>query len=127
MITLNGIELPYDLNWEDRYWVSVKTVNKTFSINGNVILEQQKIISGRPITLSGSTSSAWIKTPLLEQLMTLANTIDSVMTLVIESESFNVKFDSSNGDAIEATDLLGSNPFPDANWNYVVKMRFITC
>jgi hypothetical protein len=127
MITLNGIELPYDLNWIDRFWEPVITTEKTYSLSGNIIITQRLRATGRPITLGGTPQSAWITKGVIEQIKALAAVPDNEMTLIIYGDTFTVKFDSSSGDAIEISDLLVFHPDPDSEWKYQITLKFLTC
>lgn len=128
MITLEGIELPEDLVWSDKYqWIPVTTVEATNSLSGALILTQKTRTSGRTITLTGTQTSAWIKKSVIDQLYVLASVIDNELTLDLHGTEYTVKFFDVGGDAISVTDLIESHPLPPEDWNYQIELRFVTC
>ena len=71
MITLAGIELPDDLDWEDEFgWEPVGQVI-TPTLSGAIIVEESVQSEGRPITLR-SDGEAWVKRSTVLELQALA-------------------------------------------------------
>ena len=51
--TLNNVELPDDVIWSDRLSYSPVEQTITPTLTGGVIVEENSLLSGRPITLKG--------------------------------------------------------------------------
>lgn len=87
------IELPDDLFWADEFEWSpvVHTLDQTLS--GALIVETAVKQAGRPVTLKGSESTAWITRATLAALQALAAVEGAVMTLALPGrDSLSVMF-----------------------------------
>ena len=93
MITLDALELPYELVWIDEYdWTRV-VAKKTVTLGGVLKIETSKFQSnsGRQVTLF--SKEAWITKAALDTLHSWAMEEGKTMTLVLHDlRSFQVQF-----------------------------------
>lgn len=90
-ITLNGLSLPDGLRWSDEFtWSPLQTM-RDYSLTGALILQTAERLAGRPITLIGGETWAWMSRAHLISLKTLLDTYSDSMTLVLhDGRSFSV-------------------------------------
>lgn len=91
MITLDGINLPADLEWVDEYSWSPVQQNIKKTLTGALVIPEMAQLAGREMTLEGD-SETWITKAVLEQLRAKANTANLTMVLSYHSTNYNVKF-----------------------------------
>lgn len=102
VITIGGVELPWDLEWPDRYtaWRIGQTVRT--SVTGAIVIHEGTRQAGRRITLqSGSSGDTWWAVVGYETLAAVQALIDAggTHTLTIPTadphapEVFTVRFD----------------------------------
>ena len=101
MITLTHagitVELPGDLFWTDRYsWRSV-TSSAEYTLTGALVVEYDQRQAGRPITLEGDTTRAWMGRATADTLQAWANTPAAVMQLDWHGETHTVEWRHSDG------------------------------
>lgn len=125
MITLDTLTLPDDLWWEDETdWTPVaQTVG--YSTTGSLLIDLATKLAGRPITLVGDESTAWITRSTALALMTLAADPGKVMTLVIDLRSFQVMFSHENGKPIDTEPLVRISPPADDDYYILKGLRFL--
>ncbi len=93
MITLNTIQLPGDMVWEDEFeWTPV--VHDTgYSCSGALLIEASTMLAGRPITLRSGEDFALVTRAVVLQLQTLLDAGDDDMILILhDGREFTVKF-----------------------------------
>lgn len=104
-LTLAGttLELSDRLLWVDEYeWTPVVSAVRwgtTGAPQVHVGLRQ----AGRPITLDGRESEAWLSRALCDQLNDWHALPDAAFALVIRGQARNVRFDTSQGAGFTAT------------------------
>lgn len=125
MITLDTIELPADLFWQDEVeWTPIEQ-NEEFSLGGALLIEQGEKLAGRPITLAGEDNVAWVKRSVVEDLMAKAALVDHQMTLTLEdARQFNVMFSHKNGKPLTAEPVVRLLP-PAAEDHYTLIIRLM--
>lgn len=90
-ITLNGIPLSDGLRWSDEFNWSPLQATTDYSLTGALIIQNATRLAGRPITLIGGESFAWMTRTQLIALQTLLDTYTTSMTLVLhDARSFSV-------------------------------------
>ena len=89
-ITLNSLVLPSGLRWDDEFaWSPVAQVT-TYSLTGALVVEQATKQAGRPITLIGGKSFAWLTRAEVVSLQALLDT-GAVLTLTLhDARTFSV-------------------------------------
>jgi hypothetical protein len=119
MITLDAVALPDDLWWEDETdWTPVSQLVE-YSVTGSLLIDLGTKLAGRPITLVGDDSAAWITRATALALMALAADPGKVMTAVIHDRSFQVMF-RHDGKPVDAEPLVRISPPADDDY-YILK------
>jgi len=121
MITLNGIALPNDLEWQDEFtWTPVQQRTER-TLTGALMIEEATRIKGRPFTLAGGENAAWIRKGTLDQLRALA-TANNNMTLEYRGETYTVRFRHSET-PVEATPVLRTaNPDSETRYTFTIRL-----
>jgi hypothetical protein len=123
MITLAGIELPDDLDWEDEFgWEPVGQVI-TPTLSGAIIVEESVQSEGRPITLR-SDGEAWVKRSTVLELQALAAVPSARMQLHLNGRIFTVIWRRESGGGLEAKQLYRIAD-PDAHTPYEITLRLL--
>ncbi|HHQ4448806.1 MULTISPECIES: hypothetical protein [unclassified Aeromonas] len=123
MITLAGIELPDDLDWEDEFgWEPVGQVI-TPTLSGAIIVEESVQSEGRPITLR-SDGEAWVKRSTVLELQALAAVPSARMQLHLNGRIFTVIWRRESGGGLEAKQLYRIAD-PDAQTPYEITLRLL--
>lgn len=121
-IVLDGLELPNDLFWADEFDWSPLSQKESRSITGALIIESGVMTGGRPITLAGSDTSAWIARSALQQLYgLLANNAE--MVLQLNGVSRNVRF--NHGQTPIKAQPVVDYAAPAADDHYTITIRLI--
>ena len=104
-ITLGSTTLPPGMRWADEYAWGADTSSTEYSVTGALIIQRATKQAGRPITLTGGASFAWVTKTYLEALKTdLMTYPDSGLTLTLhDGRSFTV---------IPTTNPLDVTPLP---------------
>lgn len=117
------LTLPSDLSWEDRdAWRPVEQVRE-YATGGALVIDEWVRLAGRPITLAGSDTHAWVTRSMLDTLQAWAQQPALTLTLDLDGQTMPVTFDHAAG-ALDARPVL---PFadPDAADPYIVTLRLI--
>lgn len=123
-ITLDAITLPADLVWEDEFDWSPMAQSETYTLSGALVIESAQMLAGRPITLVGGDSAAWIDRATLAALYAKL-TNDPTMTLTLhDARTFSVKFKMS-GQPIQARPIIDYNNPDSGDW-YSLSIRLFT-
>ncbi|AMO56113.1 hypothetical protein GZ77_04700 [Endozoicomonas montiporae] len=125
-MTLDEIELPDDLLWINEFnWNPVEQTTDR-SLSGALLVQEQSLLHGRPIELSGNDESGWVPRSTVEALLLLAQTPNKIMTLTLPDErTFTVIFDRRNGSPIQAQQVL-PYAYPDDGYQYRLTILFLT-
>lgn len=120
------IELPRDLIWADEFdWSAVAATHRR-TLTGALISEYGQRLGGRPITLRGDVSSAWIDRGSLKDLLALSNSlVDIQMSLEINGDTHAVEFNRGSDRCIEAQPIVEFSD-PDDGDFYALTLRFTT-
>ena len=80
-ISLDGIDLPKDLEWQDEFDWSPVSQAQVISMSGALIIEEDAQLKGRPITLYGGPNACWVPRSKVEEIYALIGTANRVMSL----------------------------------------------
>ncbi|MGY3884218.1 hypothetical protein [Aeromonas aquatica] len=123
MITLAGIELPDDLDWEDEFgWEPVGQVI-TPTLSGAILVEESVQSEGRPITLR-SDGEAWVRRSTVLDLQALAAGPSTRMPLHLNGRTFTVLWRRESGGGFEAKQLYRIAD-PDGQTPYEITLRLL--
>lgn len=131
---LDGITLPYDLEWVDELdWTPV-VQDVGYSMTGSLFIQQGVKQTGRLITLEGKDNMAWVSRQTAEALRSLSIIPDHVMLLQLNPEThvdrdpefreFNVMF-RHHEQGLEFISTLHYENFLDRTWFIVKAIRLM--
>lgn len=122
-ITLDGLTLPDDLDWQDEFdWAPVAQTQTT-TLTGSIIVEENAIPEGRPITLVAGDDFAWATRLQVKQLKTKEAVLNTPMTLTInDMGSFSVVW-RRDPVGVEAKQLIQIADPVDGD-RYLLTLRF---
>lgn len=126
--TRQEIILPYDLYpMNDLDWVDVVATQKR-TLNGNLIIEQNKRVAGKPVTLQSNDNLGLIKREVVNQLREQAQILSQKFELHYladgENKVLTVAFDHSQ-EPINAKPFKGFHS-PNLDDFFSVTLKFIT-
>lgn len=131
-ITLGGVALPDGLRWADEFAWSPRVQSTEWSITGALLVQEGEKQAGRPITLIGGRTWAWMtRVALLALQSQLDNAPGTGLTLVLhDSRSFQVIPRMDESGAIQASPLprIGDSGFADPSdddWYYIDELRLL--
>lgn len=122
MITLDALSLPEDLWWQDETdWTPV-VQGESYSVAGSLMVDVEPNIklAGRPITLVGDETTAWVSRATVLALMALAAVPGAEMELTIHARAFTVMFRHGDGKPVDAEPLVRLSPPADDDY-YILK------
>lgn len=130
VLTAGGVslELPPDLLWADELSWSAVAQSKERGLWGTLIVDAMARNGGRPITLQGDGSSAWIDRGDIRNLRAWAAQPGLRLSLSIRGESFTVIFDHGEEEesrAISARPVVDYADAEDSDPYCDVVLRFI--
>lgn len=119
------LELPYDLQWTDEFdWHPVQQATE-YSTTGALIIDVGMRQAGRPITLEGDDSTAWMRRSVCDQLRAWAALPGEVFALQLRGVGRAVVFDHARG-AFEARALIGlADEAISPDMYYLPRLRFL--
>lgn len=130
LTTKQEIILPYDLYpIDDLGWVDVVASQKR-TLNGNLIIEQNKRVAGKPITLQSNDNlglgmvERWVVNALREQAQILSQKFELHYIADGENKVLTVAFDHSQ-------EPINAKPFKDFNSPnpddlFSITLKFVT-
>ena len=119
-ITLDGIELPEDLWWEDETdWTPVAQSDTEFSVTGSLMIDTGVKQAGRPITLAGAEDASIVARSTILALMAKVAIPAHEMTLAIDARSFTVVFRHGDGNPVEAVPMYKKSPPADEDYYWL--------
>ena len=117
------VTLPDDIQWTDEFaWSSVVHSRRT-SAAGAQIVDIGVRLAGRPFTLAGEATSAWVQRSVVLQLQGIAETAGAEMVLNYRGVNYDVMFDCSRN-PLDATPIVDYAD-PDTTDDYFVVLRLI--
>ena len=113
--------------WSDEFdWKPIEQ-NQERALNGSLIIQEGKKLSGRPITLTADTNMAWLKRHIVSQLKDWSALQDEQFTLVFEyphdARQFNVIFNHADT-AMEAKPVKDIPTVSEDDY-YRVTLKFL--
>lgn len=122
---LETIEIPDDLHWVDEFSYTGVSQNIDRSILGGLIVQEQSMQHGRPVTLVGGPDYAWVTRETVLQLQSMSEVSGQVMQLnLYDGRSFFVIFDRSSS-PIES-EPISLYKLPTDKKMYSLKLNLMT-
>lgn len=125
-LTNETVTLDDGFLWSDEFeWKAIEQ-SQDYAVNGALIIQEGKKLSGRPITLTADQNMAWLKRHVVSKLKTWSALQSEQFTLQLEYphdyRQFNVIFNHSEN-AIEAKPVKDIPTISDEDY-YNVTLRF---
>jgi hypothetical protein len=122
-ISLNGITLPKDLEWQDEFdWNPVRQASDR-SLTGKLMIDEAGKVGGRPITLYGGPNACWVPRSTITALFALTATPGLQMTLSYHGTDYTVMWNRANGVPIEARPVQRiMNPGPAHKYHFTLRL-----
>lgn len=118
------LTLPDDLQWPDEFaWVPVSST-QSYSAGGALLINRGVKLSGRPITLQGGPTWAWMDRTTALTLLEWAGVAGAALTLSYRSVSYSVKFAPVDA-PLDVTPVVDYAD-PEGTDFYYATLRFIT-
>lgn len=123
---LNSIELPEDMIWVNEFEFTPIEQNRSRSITGAQIIQEQQKFYGQPITLVAGPDYAWVRYLDIEGLIFLRNQIGLKMDFThTDGRQFKVMFDHSSGRPVDPKRVSEYGPRDDDTMHSLT-LRLIT-
>ena len=110
MITLTAggttLTLNPQLNWADERSHTDVVQSVAWSLTGRPIIEVAQRHTGRPITLQGSETRAWVPRTVVDQLQAWRDTPGLQLALSLRGRTFTVAFRHQDDPALEAAPIF---------------------
>jgi len=121
------VTLPEALIWSDELAWSPVTQSAAYSIEGALVIDRMVRQAGRPITLTGSASRAWVERGALRQLQAwAAQETEAVFVLILRGTAYRVIFDlSQDGGAVTGEPVMAWDTPADGDEYFNVKLKFL--
>ncbi len=117
------LTLPDTLSWPDEFgWTAVQQ-RREYSITGALIIDVATRQAGRPITLEGGDTRAWLQRSDVLQLQAWAQLPAASFTLALRGTNYAVRFDHLET-AVDARPIFDEAD-PQSTDYYAVRLRFI--
>lgn len=125
-IVLGGVTLSQHMIWEDEDSYSGVASSFQRTLAGNIVVRDQTLNLGRPITLIAQQDQGWLTKTQVDAIRALANVAGAEYSLVIESQSFQVKFRHHEDPAFIADALIKrNNPSPNDYYTCTIKLMTV--
>jgi len=124
MIQLDTVSLPDDLWWADEIAWSPVDQSAEYTLGGAMVVEEAVKLAGRPITLAGHESRAWVSRSTVLALLALAAIPGKEMVLTLEDRTFNVIFRRGDGSPVEAESVTMISAPENNDW-YTLTLRLM--
>lgn len=125
--TINGIELPGDLEWADEIQGNELRA-EDHALNGGLIIQRSRRLSGRPMTIQSPDSSVWVQRSDVLALLALADdpTEDAFIVDHPDGREFTCRFRYRDGLPVDAAPVLfRSPPAPGDPYTLVLRLQIV--
>jgi len=121
------LTLPEALIWSDELSWSPVVQSVSYSIEGALVIDRLVRQAGRPITLEGNASRAWVERGTLRQLQAwAAQAGETVLILILRDAAYRVIFDvSQDGGAVTGEPVMAWDTPADGDDYFNIKLKFL--
>jgi hypothetical protein len=124
-VQLDDLVLPFDLEWPDRYDWGEIVQTPEYGAQGELIVQWNRRLAGRPIHLTGTISQSWEVRSGIEALKAKSAANNDPMNLTFSGESYWVIWDRENKE-IEAREVLPTSiAYSAATDRLYLTLRFL--
>lgn len=123
-----SLELPQDLLWTDEFSWSAVAQSTQRGIDGHLIVDAMERVGGRPITLMGDGTSAWITRADLLTLKAWVAIPGQEFELDVRGQVWTVIVDhgdAEEGRAMGSTPVVDFSDMEDGDYYCSLVLRFI--
>lgn len=132
MITLDTLRLPDGLRWTDEFAWSPVAQSSAFGLTGALLIQQGIKQAGRPVTLTGGNTWAWMRRSALIALQALIDGATTPLILTLhDGRAFHVLPDQTTSAGALVADALPivldsgpADPQPES-WYVVNTLKFV--
>lgn len=125
MNTLGIIELS-GLIWVDEFdWTGIVS-EVSAAVNGNLVVQEAAVTSGRPVTLKGGVDYGWLTRSDLLALQALAGVPEATYTLTYGGTEHTVRWRHEEGQVIEATPVIDYEAADHGDDYHQITLKLIT-
>lgn len=125
-ISLNGLSLPADLEWQDEFDFTPVRQHQELTLTGALVIEEAKQIKGRPITLVGGPNACWVPRSTIEALYALAQAAGQTLTLNYHGATYTVVWRHQDGPILAKPVLRVMNPGPDHKYTLTLRLMEVS-
>ena len=119
-----NIDFNNSLEWVDENEWSTVRQNIAPLIGGTIVVSENVVTAGRPITLVGGPN-VWVTKAKYDELRTQMNVINKSYTLTLaDGSEHNVMFNRANGAPVQGAPIFRQN-VPAADAKYTLTLRFV--
>jgi hypothetical protein len=125
--TLDTIQLPEHLYWQDEIWSPVEQ-SAEYNTDGSMDVQVSTKQAGRPITLAGADDRAWVSRETLLDLLAFASVAGKQMTYTHSDErEFTVMF-RFDEKPVSADPVFFIDPPEDTDWycNLIIRLMEVS-
>ena len=124
-ISLDGVELNSELNWENRFKTSQLVQSSRRFLAGNLYTLQAQLIRGTSIILVALNDQGWFTKTQMDAMIVRANVLGAIYELNYAGDVHLVMFDSSDGDPYEFDPLVHQPVYTAENY-FTGTLKFLT-
>lgn len=117
MIILNGIELPSELQWNEKEGYTGIEGSTEMTLDGTLVIWEDDI-GNQTIDLVSTKNTAWLTYAQVRALKELAKIKGAVYTLEYNNEVLNVRFRSEDNPVLEVAPLIPRSNTADSDYFY---------
>ena len=123
---LDTVTLPDDLLWINEFnWNPIEQ-QANRSLSGALLVQEQTLLYGRSIILSGGQEVGWVKRSTVAEVLALNLVPNRVMVLTLpDNRQFSVIFDRQNGSPIQSQQVIPS-AYSDDGYQYYLTLHLLT-
>ena len=123
--TIDAVTFDKDPIWIDELkYIDLRAKNYT-AVDGTLNSFQVAKGAHYPITLVGKQKTGWLKGSTIVSLKALSAAVGATYTLTLNSDTYTVFFDNSNGPAISMGFAMGDTTAPDSDTYYFGTIKLI--
>lgn len=115
-IKIGGVSLNNSLQWTNRYQYAQAAQNVRRTLQGNPVVYSQSIYGARPITLEATEDTGWLQWSMVGALLTLAESPDTTYVFEFHGETYDVRFNYTEGPPIAFTTLRSVQVVANDEW-----------
>ncbi len=106
MLSLGGVVLNDSMVWTNRHESQSVSMNTKRLLGGGLAIFTGRLTSGQSVILEANESAGWLTLAQVAQLENMADNLDTIYTLLVNSENHQVIFDHTAPPALSMRPLI---------------------